>query len=128
VSNRGLVVPVDGRRMISTVVGVILVAAGALLRFAVPATSIHGLDTHVASIVVMLAGILGLLMSLLLWGPLGRRRDNGRRDHDRRSGRGAPPPGSGIPARTGRYRRARRSRDRESAPREDGHQATHRVS
>ncbi len=121
-SNRGLVVLVDGRRMISTVVGIILVAAGAIVRFAVPATFAHGLNTHVASVIVMLAGILGLLLSLLVWGPLGRR------NHDGGSGRGALPPGSGIPARTGRHRRARRSRDRESALQESGHRAARRVS
>jgi hypothetical protein len=123
VSYRGLVVPVDGRRMISTVVGIILVAAGAILRFAVPATFAHGLNTDVVSVIVMLAGILGLLLSLLVWGPLSRRRN-----HDGGSGRGAPPPGSGIPTRTGRHRRARRSRDRESALRESGHRAAHRTS
>lgn len=122
-SNRGLVVLVDGRRMISTVVGIILVVAGAILRFAVPATFAHGLNTHVASVVVMLAGILGLLLSLLVWGPLGRRRN-----HDGGSGRRAPPPGSGIPIRTGRHCRARRSRDREAALGESGHRAAHRVS
>ena len=122
-SNRGLVVLVDGRRMISTVVGIILVAAGAILRFAVSATFTHGLNTHVASVIVMLAGILGLLLSLLVWGPLGRRRH-----HDGGLGRGAPPPGSGIPTGTGRHRRARRSRDRESALRENGHRAARRVS
>jgi hypothetical protein len=115
VSNRGLVVPVDGRRMISTVVGVMLVAAGAIVRFAVPATFAPGLNTHDVSVIVMLAGILGLLLSLLVWGPLGRRRNHGGG-----SGRGEPAPGSAIPARTGRHRRARRSRDRESALRETG--------
>jgi hypothetical protein len=122
VSNHGLVVPVDGRRLISTVAGIILVAAGAILRFAVPAAFTHGLNTRVAGVVVMLAGILGLL-SLLVWGPLGRRRN-----HDGGSGRGAPRPGRGTPARTGRHRRARRSRDRESALPESGHRAAHRVS
>jgi hypothetical protein len=87
VSSRGLVVLVDGRRMISTVAGIILVAAGSVLRFAVPATFAPGLDTHVAGVVMMLAGILGLLLSLLVWGPLGRRRD-----HDGGSGRRAPRP------------------------------------
>jgi hypothetical protein len=38
VSNRGLLVPVDRRRMISTGVGGTLVMAGSILRFAVPAT------------------------------------------------------------------------------------------
>jgi hypothetical protein len=100
VSNRGLVVPVDGRRMISTVVGVVLVGTGAILRFAVPATFAHGLNAHVASVIVMLAGILGLLLSLLVWGPLGRRRN---RDGG-----------------SGRHRRTRRSRGQESTLRESG--------
>jgi hypothetical protein len=99
-SNRGLVVPVDGRRTISTVVGIVLVTSGVILRFAVPATLTHGLNAHVASVIVMLAGILGLLLSLLVWGPLGRRRN-----HDGGSGR---------------HRRPRRSRDQESTPREGG--------
>jgi hypothetical protein len=105
--------------MISTVVGVILVAAGAIVRFAIPATFAQGLNTHLAGVIVMLAGILGLILSLLVWGPLGRRRDDGG---------GTPPPGSGIPARTGHHRRVRRSRDRESALAEGGHRAAHRVS
>lgn len=101
-SGRGLVVLVDGRRMISTAVGIVLVAAGAILRFAVPATLTHSPNTHVASVIVMLAGICGLLLSPLVWGPLGRRRDHGGG-----SGRGVPPPGRGIPARIGCRRRAR---------------------
>lgn len=79
--------------MISTVAGVILIAAGAIMRFAVPATFAHGLNTHVAGVIVMLAGIVGLLLSLLVWGPLGRRRNR-----DGGSGRGESPPGTGIPA------------------------------
>jgi hypothetical protein len=76
VSSRSLVLPVDGRRMISTGVGIILVAAGAILRFAVPATFTHGLNVHVAGVIVMLAGVVGLLLSLLVWGPLDRRRNH----------------------------------------------------
>jgi hypothetical protein len=76
VSNRGLVVPVDGRRMISTGVGIILVVAGVILRFAVPATFTYGVNAHVVSVIVMLAGAFGLLLSLLVWGPLDRRRNH----------------------------------------------------
>jgi hypothetical protein len=76
VSNRGLVVPVDRRRMISTAVGITLIAVGAILRFAVPATFTYGLNARVASVIVMLAGIFGLLLSLLIWGPLDRRRNH----------------------------------------------------
>ena len=77
-SNRGLVVPVDGRRMISTGVGITLVVAGMILRFAVPATFAYGLNTHVVSVIVTLVGVFGLLLSLLVWGPLDRRRNRSR--------------------------------------------------
>ena len=77
-SNRGLVVPVDGRRMISTGVGITLVVAGMILRFAVPATFAYGPNTHVVSVIVTLVGVFGLLLSLLVWGPLDRRRNRSR--------------------------------------------------
>lgn len=121
-SNRGLVVPVDGRRMISTGVGITLVVAGLILRFAVPATFTHGLNAHVVGIIVTLAGVFGLLLSLLVWGPLDRRRN-----HHGRFGRGEPPPGNGLPARTSQ-REVRRNRDPESALGESDHRAAHRVS
>ncbi len=108
--------------MISTGVGITLVAAGAILRFAVPATFTRGLNAHVAGVIVMLAGVFGLLLSLLVWGPLDRRRN-----HDGGFGRGAPPPGNGMPARTSRQREVRRSRDRESVLREGEDRAAHRV-
>jgi hypothetical protein len=122
VSNRGLVVPVGRRRMISTGFGITLVLAGAILRFAVPAMLTYGLNAHVVSVIVMLAGVFGLLLSLLVWGPL-----DGRRNRDGGFGREAPPPGNGMPARTSRRREVRRSRDRESALREGEDRAAHRV-
>jgi hypothetical protein len=87
VNNPGLVQPVGCRRVMSTGVGITLVTAGAILRFAVPATFIHGLNGHVVGVIVMLAGVFGLLLSLLVWGPLNRRR-NRSGDY----GRGGPPP------------------------------------
>ena len=63
-----LVQPVDGRSVVSTGVGITLVVAGAILRFAVTA-----MFAHVAGVIVMLAGIFALLLSLLVWGPLRRR-------------------------------------------------------
>ena len=93
-SNRGLVVPVDGRRMISTVVGVILIAVGVILRFTAPSTFAYGLNARAVSLILMLTGILSLLLSLLVWGPRGRRRDHGGG-----SGGGLRPPGRGIPRR-----------------------------
>ena len=59
--------------MISTGVGITLIAVGAIFRFAAPATFIYGLNAHVLTVIVILAGILGLLLSLLVWGPLDRR-------------------------------------------------------
>ena len=81
-----LVQPVGCRRVMSTGVGITLVVAGAILRFAVPATLIHGLNVHVVGVVVMLVGVFGLLLSVLVWGPLNRRHD-----HSGGYSRGAPP-------------------------------------
>ena len=107
----GLVQPVGCGQVMSTGVGIALVAAGAVLRFAVPATFIHGLNVHVVGVIVMLAGVFGLLLSLLVWGPLSRRRN--RSDGYGRGRRRAP--GSGASMRTSRQREANRRRDPESA-------------
>jgi hypothetical protein len=69
VNRPSLVQAVDGRSVVSTGVGITLVVAGAILRFAVTAMS-----AHVAGVIVMLAGVVALLLSLLVWGPLSRRR------------------------------------------------------
>ena len=52
----------------STGVGVTLMAVGAILRFALPAGSPHGLNVHVVGVVLILAGVVQLLLSLLLRG------------------------------------------------------------
>jgi len=59
----------------TTGIGTILVAAGTILRFAMPATFTPGLNVHDVAVIVMLAGVFGLLLSLLVWGPLSRRRN-----------------------------------------------------
>lgn len=59
----------------STGAGITLIAAGAILRFAVATTSTHGLNVHVVGVILMLAGAVGLALSLLVWGPLNRRRN-----------------------------------------------------
>ena len=69
----GLVQPVGCGQVMSTGAGVALVAAGAIVRFAIPAAFIHGLNMRVAGVIVMLAGVIALLVSLLVWGPLSRR-------------------------------------------------------
>jgi len=104
VNRPGLVQPADYRQVMSTGVGITLVMAGAILRFAVPATFIHGLNVHVIGVIVMLAGVLGLLLSLLVWGPLSRRRTHsGGYGHGRRRS-----PGSRASTGTSYQRGARR--------------------
>jgi hypothetical protein len=111
VNRPGLVQPVGCGQVMSTGVGIALVAAGAIVRFAVPATFIHGLDPRVVGVIVMLAGVIALLLSLLVWGPLNRRRSHsgGYGSGRRRS------PGRGVSTRTSRQREGRLRRDRESA-------------
>jgi len=81
VNRPSLVQPVDCRRVMSTGVGIALVVAGAIVRFAVPATVIYGLNVHVVGVIVMLAGVIALLLSLLVWGPLSRRRNHSGEGH-----------------------------------------------
>jgi hypothetical protein len=53
VSRPGLVQPVGCGQVMSTGVGIVLVAAGAIVRFAVPATFINGLNPRVAGATVI---------------------------------------------------------------------------
>ncbi|WP_028067039.1 DUF6458 family protein [Solirubrobacter soli] len=48
-----------------------LIAVGAILTFAINA-SISGIDIATVGIILMIVGVVGLLISLLYWGP--RRR------------------------------------------------------
>lgn len=64
--------PAPRRRVMSTGTVIFLIAAGAILRFAVAPGSPHGLNVHVVGIVLMLAGVLGLLVALLVRRPLNR--------------------------------------------------------
>lgn len=53
----------------------ILIAAGAILRYAVTAT-VSGIDLQVVGLVLMIVGIVGLVLSLLWFGAwAGRRRE-----------------------------------------------------
>jgi hypothetical protein len=71
-----------------------LIAAGAILRYAVTTTSTHGVNVHVVGLIVLLAGVLGLLLSLLVWGPLNpaRRRASSPANYDASA---SPPPPAG---------------------------------
>lgn len=54
-----------------------LIVAGAILRFAVHKSSTHGLNVHVVGVILILAGVLGLALSLLVWGRGRNRRPRG---------------------------------------------------
>jgi hypothetical protein len=58
--------PAGGRRVMSTGAAITLIAIGAILRFALAPGSPHGLNVHVVGVVLILAGVLGLVLSLLL--------------------------------------------------------------
>ncbi len=95
----GRIQPEGGRRVMSTGFAITLITVGAILRFALAAGSPHGLNVHVVGIVLILAGILGLLLSLLARGP--RRRRNRPDDDDRAApplSRQRPSPGQPTPA------------------------------
>jgi hypothetical protein len=80
----GRIQPAAGRRVMGTGTCIALIAIGAILRFAIAAGSPHGLNVHVVGVVLILAGVLGLLVSLLVWGPLNpaRRRRNSLSGYD----------------------------------------------
>ena len=50
-----------------------LIAVGAILTFAIDAT-VSGIDIATVGIILMIVGVIGLLISLLYWGPARRRR------------------------------------------------------
>ena len=50
--------------------GIFLITVGAILRFALPGGSPHGLNLHIVGVILILAGILGLLLPPLARGPL----------------------------------------------------------
>lgn len=68
---------------------VALIAAGAILRFAVATKQSHGINVHVVGVIVLLAGVLGLVLSLLVWGPLNPAR---RQARSSAGNVGLPPP------------------------------------
>lgn len=74
--------------------GVFLIAAGAILTFAVD-YDIAGIDLNVVGWILMGAGALALVMSLLVWGP--RKRARREIITERRTLDDQPPPRGGEP-------------------------------
>lgn len=71
-------------------VSVFLIAVGAILTFALN-VSVSGVDLDVVGWILMAAGLIGLIITLIIWG--GRRRQVVTTDpHYRRVDEGPPPP------------------------------------
>jgi hypothetical protein len=68
----------------STGTALLLIAVGAILRFAVAATSSHGLNVHVVGVILILIGVIGLVLSLVMSSPLNPRRVGPRLPNARR--------------------------------------------
>ncbi len=82
--------PAGGRRVMRTGTCIALIVIGAILRFAITSSgSSHGLNVHVVGVILILAGLLGLVLSLVVWGPLNPAR---RRSDDSVSYEVATPP------------------------------------
>ena len=54
-------------------ISVFLIAAGAIMTFAVEVDSSDGFNINNAGVVLMIVGLIGLAMTALIWGPRSRR-------------------------------------------------------
>ena len=61
---------------------ILLIAVGAILKYAVTA-SVSGVDLAAVGVILMVAGIIGLIVSLI-WMSMARRRDVVAADYPRR--------------------------------------------
>ena len=52
---------------------IFLIAAGAVMAFAIEVESAEGININTIGIILMVVGAIGLVMTALVWGP--RRRD-----------------------------------------------------
>ncbi|MGB9377996.1 MAG: DUF6458 family protein [Mycobacteriales bacterium] len=55
---------------------IFLIAIGAILAFAVNVKDVAGIDLNVIGFILMAAGLLGLILTLLIWGPRNRRAES----------------------------------------------------
>jgi hypothetical protein len=65
----------------------VLIAAGAILRFAVSVTT-SGFNIHTIGIILMVVGAIGLVLSMLFWSSWGGFGGYGRERRVTRDGRG----------------------------------------
>jgi hypothetical protein len=54
-------------------VSIVLIAAGAIMAFAVDVSSSNGFDINTVGVILMVVGAIGLLFTTLIWGPRSRR-------------------------------------------------------
>jgi hypothetical protein len=84
----------------------LLLAAGAILRFAVNTVSTHGINLHIIGDILMVVGVIGLVLWLFIWAPWARNR---RASYSRRTSvEGSAAPGEYPPDRRyppGQYER-----------------------
>lgn len=66
----------------------LLIAVGAILRFAISTVSTHGVDLHTIGDILMIVGAVGLVLWLFVWAPWARSR---------RSSSTPPPPPADVP-------------------------------
>jgi hypothetical protein len=52
----------------------VLLAVGAILRFAIATTATHGVDLRTVGDILMIVGVLGLIIWLIVWAPWARSR------------------------------------------------------
>ena len=52
----------------------LLIAAGAILRFAINTVSTHGINVHTIGDILMIVGVAGLVLWLFVWAPWVRNR------------------------------------------------------
>jgi membrane protein implicated in regulation of membrane protease activity len=54
----------------------VLIAVGAILRFAIATVSTHGVDLHTIGDILMIVGAVGVVLWMFVWAPWVRRRSN----------------------------------------------------
>ena len=52
---------------------IFILAVGAILTFAVNAVNTQGINVHAVGVILMVIGAIGVLASLIIWGPRTRR-------------------------------------------------------
>ena len=66
----------------------VLIAVGAILRFALTTVESHGLYLHTVGDILMIVGVVGLLLWVFIWGPWARKRTTTSRQYTQVDGDG----------------------------------------